>query len=107
MLAALATQPATRFSFTAERNLFLKALLHTQNIVERRNTVPILANVLVKNSGGLLSLTATDMDLDIVEGVPSVECSDGATTLPVHMLCDIVFHRQHTKPLWHGLLFQL
>lgn len=90
MLAALAPQPENSFSFTAERNLFLKALLHTQNIVERRNTVPILANVLVKNSGGLLSLTATDMDLDIVEGVPSVECSDGATTLPVHMLCDIV-----------------
>ena len=48
---------------TIERSAFLKALTHVQSVVERRNTIPILSNVLLDAKGGKLSLTATDLDL--------------------------------------------
>jgi|GEM_PF-2752472 len=52
---------------TIERAALLKSLAHVQSVVERRNTIPILANVLVEAGDGRLELTATDMDLTIVE----------------------------------------
>tara|TARA_Y100000588_G_C14263252_1_gene928590 strand:- start:105 stop:1175 length:1071 start_codon:yes stop_codon:yes gene_type:complete len=61
-----------------------------QSVVERRNTIPILANVLLKARNGRLNLTATDMDMDILE---SIECNvgqEGALTVPAHILYDIV-----------------
>ena len=50
---------------TIERSAFLKALNHVQSVVERRNTIPILSNVLVQAKGGQLGLTATDLDIEI------------------------------------------
>lgn len=61
-----------------------------QGVVERRTTIPILSNVLLQVNGGQLGLTATDMDLAIVEGVPAQVTQDGATTVPAHTLYDIV-----------------
>ena len=55
---------------TIERAALLKALAHVQSVVERRNTIPILSNVLLAAEDGELALTATDMDLAIVEAVP-------------------------------------
>ena len=52
---------------TIERAAFLKALGHVQSVVERRTTIPILSNVLLRAEAGKLALTATDMDLEIVE----------------------------------------
>ena len=52
---------------TIERSAFLKALTHVQSVVERRNTIPILSNVLLQAGDGQLKLTATDLDLEIVE----------------------------------------
>jgi DNA polymerase-3 subunit beta len=75
---------------TIERSAFLKALNHVQSVVERRNTIPILSNVLVQAAGGQLKLTATDLDIEIVESVPAEVARDGATTVPAHMLYDIV-----------------
>jgi DNA polymerase III subunit beta len=75
---------------TIERSAFLKALNHVQSVVERRNTIPILSNVLVQAGGGLLKLTATDLDIEIVESAPAAVTRDGATTVPAHMLYDIV-----------------
>ncbi len=75
---------------TIERSAFLKALNHVQSVVERRNTIPILSNVLVQAAGGQLKLTATDLDLEIVESAPALVARDGATTVPAHMLYDIV-----------------
>ncbi|MEX2454796.1 MAG: DNA polymerase III subunit beta, partial [Rhodospirillaceae bacterium] len=57
--------------FTIERSALLRSLTHVQGVVERRTTIPILSNVLLQVSGGKLRLTATDMDLAIVEGVPA------------------------------------
>ena len=75
---------------TIERGALLKSLGHVQNVVERRNTIPILSNVLLEASGNALGLTATDMDLTIVERVPVSVGSNGAATVPAHTLYDIV-----------------
>jgi DNA polymerase-3 subunit beta len=75
---------------TIERAALLRSLGHVQSVVERRNTIPILSNVLLKAQGGELSLTATDMDLEIVESVPAEVQRAGATTAPAHTLFDIV-----------------
>ena len=56
---------------TIERSAFLKALTHVQSVVERRNTIPILSNVLLQAGDGQLKLTATDLDIEIVESVPA------------------------------------
>ena len=75
---------------TIERGQLLKALNHVQSVVERRNTIPILANVLLTAEDGQLSLTATDLDIEIVEGVPADVARAGGTTAPAHTLYDIV-----------------
>jgi DNA polymerase-3 subunit beta len=75
---------------TIERSAFLKALNHVQSVVERRNTIPILSNVLVQVVGSQLKLTATDLDIEIVESVEAEVTRAGATTVPAHMLYDIV-----------------
>ena len=73
-----------------ERGAFLKALGHVQSVVERRNTIPILSNVLIEAAKGNLKLTATDLDIEIVESMPCDVLRNGAATAPAHMLYDIV-----------------
>jgi DNA polymerase III subunit beta len=80
---------------TIERVALLKALGHVQSVVERRNTIPILSNVLLRadsgsSGGGALSLSATDMDLEIVEEVAVQLERPGRITAPAHTLYDIV-----------------
>src|SRR6267378_4378384 len=75
---------------TIERAALLKALGHVQSVVERRTTIPILSSVLLRADAGRLALSATDMDLEIVERVPSQIEQDGRTTAPAHTLYDIV-----------------
>jgi DNA polymerase III subunit beta len=76
--------------FTIERSTLLRSLTHVQGVVERRTTIPILSNVLLQANGGKLGLTATDMDLAIIEGTPAEVAQDGSTTVPAHTLYDIV-----------------
>jgi DNA polymerase-3 subunit beta len=73
-----------------ERGAFLKALSHVQSVVERRNTIPILSNVLIDAGKGRLKLTATDLDIEIVEAIPADVLRNGSATAPAHMLYDIV-----------------
>ena len=68
----------------------MKSLGHVQNVVERRNTIPILSNVKMAGMDGVLSLNATDMDLDIAESVAAEIAVAGETTAPAHTLYDIV-----------------
>jgi DNA polymerase-3 subunit beta len=75
---------------TIERGALLKALSHVQSVVERRNTIPILSNVLLDAAEDALSLIATDMDITIVERAPAAIATAGATTVPAHTLYDIV-----------------
>ncbi len=75
---------------TIERAVLLKALAHVQSVVERRNTIPILSNVLMVAGAEGLALTATDMDLTIVEVTPAEIATNGAVTASAHTLYDIV-----------------
>ena len=72
-----------------ERAVLLRALAHVQSVVERRNTIPILSNVRLEAKDDSLRLTATDMDLEVVEAVPADLQVAGATTAPAHVLYDI------------------
>src|SRR5437763_14803497 len=76
---------------TIERAALLKALGHVQSVVERRTTIPILSNVLLRAEvAGRLSLPATDMDLEIVERVPARVEREGRTAVPAHTRYAIV-----------------
>jgi len=75
---------------TLERAELLKSLSHVHRVVERRNTIPILANVLIRAGKDGLELKATDLDLEVVEKVPAEIAQAGATTVPAHVLYDIV-----------------
>jgi len=75
---------------TIERAALLKSLSHVQSVVERRNTIPILSNVRIEARKESLGLTATDMDLAVVESVAAQIARSGATTAPAHVLYDIV-----------------
>jgi DNA polymerase-3 subunit beta len=75
---------------TVERATLLKSLGHVHRVVERRNTIPILANVLIRADGSGLSLKATDLDLEVIERIPGEVAAAGATTVPAHMIYDIV-----------------
>jgi DNA polymerase-3 subunit beta len=74
---------------TIERANLLKSLGHVQSVVERRNTIPILSNVLIEASGEGLRLMATDLDLQINETVEAQVETPGATTVSAHTLFDI------------------
>ncbi len=73
-----------------ERAALLRSLNHVQSVVERRNTIPILSNVLIRAENNVLSLSSTDMDLEINESVAANISEAGATTAPAHTLHDIV-----------------
>jgi DNA polymerase-3 subunit beta len=76
---------------TIERATLLKSLGHVQSVVERRNTIPILSNVLIEaREDGSIRLMATDLDLQVDESVPANVSQPGATTLSAHTLFDIV-----------------
>src|SRR5262249_14567058 len=75
---------------TVERAELLKSLGHVHRVVERRNTIPILANVLLKADRGKLSLKATDLDLEVTDSAAAEVSPGGSTTVPAHMFYDIV-----------------
>jgi len=75
---------------TIERAALLRCLGHVQSVVERRNTIPILSNLKMEAEGDRLALSATDMDLEVVETVTAAVATPGATTAPAHTLYDIV-----------------
>jgi len=76
--------------FTIDRAALLRSLNHVQSAVEKRNTIPILSNVLMKADDGVLSLSTTDMDMEINESVAAQVKEAGATTAPAGTLFDIV-----------------
>lgn len=73
-----------------ERSVLLRSLAHVQSVVERRNTIPILSNILLGAQGSQLSLTATDLDIAIIEEAVADVQEPGGTTVPAHTLYDIV-----------------
>lgn len=75
---------------TVDQSILLKALAHTQSIVERRQTIPILANVLLETTAEGVLIKATDNELEICEKIPASVEEPGAITVPAHKLYDIV-----------------
>jgi DNA polymerase III subunit beta len=75
---------------TIERSVLLKALGHVHRIVEKRNTIPILSNVLIEAADGAVALKSTDLDLEATEQVPADVIQAGATTVAAHVIYDIV-----------------
>ena len=75
---------------TIDQALLLKALAHTQSIVERRQTIPVLSNALIETNPNGISLKATDNEIEIAEIVPAEVEEEGAITVPAHKLYDIV-----------------
>ncbi len=84
-----------------ERATLLKALAQAQSVVERRNTIPILANVLIEAEGNQVSLRATDLDIEVVDRAPAMVERAGSTTVSAVMLHEI------TRKLPDGSLVSL
>ena len=76
--------------FKADRATLMKSLAHVQNVVEKRNTIPILANVLLLVKEGKLTIAATDLEIALVEEVAAEPLRDGAITVPAATLYEIV-----------------
>ena len=74
---------------TIDRLSLLRPLGQVQTVVERRNTIPILANVVLQAEDGMLLMTATDMDMDIATQVECAVGTAGTTTVSAHLLYDI------------------
>ncbi|MDB9972227.1 DNA polymerase III subunit beta, partial [Alphaproteobacteria bacterium] len=79
--------------FSIDRSALLTALQHVHSVVERRNTIPILSNVLIEAKEDGVYLTATDMDIAVIEKV-NLDKSEiaqlGTVTTSAQMLYDIV-----------------
>jgi DNA polymerase III subunit beta len=73
-----------------ERATLLKALAQAQSVVERRNTIPILANVLIEAEGSQVSFRATDLDIEVVDRASAMVDRAGSTTVSAVMLHEIV-----------------
>ncbi len=76
--------------FSIERSDLLKAVGQAQSVVERRNTIPILANVLIEADGDSVSFRATDLDIEVVDEAPAKVERGGATTVSAVLLHEIV-----------------
>ena len=76
---------------TIERAKLLRCLSHVQSVVERRNTIPILSNVLIEASAdSTVKIMATDLDLQVVESLEAASVEDaGSITVSAHLLFDI------------------
>ena len=84
-----------------ERGPLLKAVSQAQSVVERRNTIPILANVLIEAEGDAVSFRATDLDIEVVDRIPGQVEQPGASTVSAVLLHEIV------RKLPDGALVQL
>jgi DNA polymerase-3 subunit beta len=84
-----------------ERGPLLRAVAQAQSVVERRNTIPILANVLIEAEGETVSFRATDLDIEVIDRVQAMVEQPGAVTVSAVLLHEIV------RKLPEGALIQL
>ena len=76
--------------FTVEKIILFKSLSHVQSIVEKKNTLPILSNILLEAKNNSLILSATDMDISITDKIDCNVIEEGSTTVAAHTLYDII-----------------
>src|SRR5260221_4010674 len=75
---------------TVERTDLLRSLGHVHRVVEKRNTIPILSNVLIRADHSRLAFKATDLDLEVTETIVGEVGPGGSSTVPAHMFYEIV-----------------
>ena len=73
-----------------ERSVLLKAVAQAQSVVERRNTIPILSNVLIDADANGVILRATDLDIEVLDRAPAGVDRPGSTTVNAVTLHEIV-----------------
>ena len=88
--------------FTVEKNTLLKSLSHVQSIVEKKNTLPILSNILLDAKENSLILSATDMDISITEKLNCNIIEEGSITVSAHTLYDIIRKLPDTSEIEEG-----
>ena len=76
--------------FKIVRSNFFKTLSHLQGIVDKKNSLPILSNILIEAKDNALTLSSTDMDISVVEKLDCNVIENGSTTLNSQILYDIV-----------------
>ena len=76
--------------FSLQREVLLKPLAQVVNVVERRHTLPVLANLLARIQNGQLALTGTDLEVEMVARTAVEDAQDGETTIPARKLFEIV-----------------
>ncbi len=76
--------------FKIVRSDFFKTLSHLQGIVDKKNSLPILSNILIEAKVDKLTLSSTDMDISIIETIDCNVLEDGSTTINSQILYDIV-----------------
>jgi DNA polymerase-3 subunit beta len=74
-------KPENSFAFTTEAAVLAKVMANVSGAIERRSTVPILANVMMAASDGRVTFTATNLEVTIAEGVPASDIRDGSVTV--------------------------
>ncbi len=82
-----------------EKPILVRALSHVQSIVEKRNTIPILSNLLLVAQDGEVALTATDMDLEVTETIAAMVEKPGSLTVSAAMFYDIVRKLTDDNPI--------
>ncbi len=76
--------------FSIERNELLKALTHVTGVVERRSTIPILSHVMLKADANSLALTATDLDIEVIDSIAAMVERPGGITIQAHVIHEII-----------------
>src|SRR5712692_8565877 len=90
MPSSAGTEAGAAMEITVSKAELLKELTATQGVVERKTTIPILANFLFEAGGDKLSITATDLDLSLRTACPAKVKKDGSCTIPARKLYDYV-----------------
>ncbi len=90
MPSSAGLEAGAAMEITVSKTNLLKELTATQGVVERKTTIPILANFLFEASGEKLSITATDLDLSLRTSCPAKVKKDGSCTIPARKLHDYV-----------------
>jgi DNA polymerase III subunit beta len=88
--ADLVSGTVDSMKLSMERSALLRAMGRAQSVVERRNTIPILGNVLIEAEGETVSFRATDLDIEVIDKARAMVLRAGATTVSAHTLHEIV-----------------
>ena len=76
--------------FTISREVLLQPLSQVVGVVERRQTLPVLANFMLSARNGQLTVTGTDMEVELISTIPADVSMDGDITVPARKLVDII-----------------